>query len=171
VTDILSHDATVVAGIAALGMAALGGQSVCYVSCQDAPWLLDRLKHESTPGWTDVIRETIGLDEALQEVPDVPNLKILPMGQIDGVAHPLTEGGFEALLRALADRFRYVVIDAPSFAERPESRVLLQFVDAGLVVLRSGRSTIIGAGEMVHAVRDAGANASGIVLLRASATY
>ena len=32
-------------------------------------------------------------------------------------------------------------------------------------------STLAGAGEMVHAVRDAGANASGIVLLRASATY
>ena len=138
---------------------------------QDAPWLLDRLQHESAPGWTDVIRETISLDEALQQVRDVPNLKILPMGQIDGVAHPLTGREFEVMLDTLAGRFRCVVVDVPSFAERPESRVLLQVVDAAEIVLRCGRSTKEGASELVYAVRDGGATVSGIVLLRASKTY
>ncbi len=107
----------------------------------------------------------------MEQVPDLPNLKILPMGQINGVAHPLTGREFEIMLDTLAGRFRCVVVDVPSFAERPESRVLLQVVDAAEVVLRSGRSTKEGASELVHAVRDAGATVSGIVLLRASKTY
>ena len=82
-----------------------------------------------------------------------------------------TGSEFEALLETLANRFRYVLVDVPSFAERPESRVLLQIVDAAEIVLRTGRSTEDGTRDVVRTVRNAGASVSGIVLLRSSKSY
>ena len=158
-------------GIAALGIAAMGGQSVAYVSCQEAPWLMDRLRWEGSEGWGDVIRGTTGLEEAMRQVRGLPDLKVLPIGQVDGLSHPFTGPEFEALLDTLAERFRYVLVDAPSFVEQPECRVLLQLVDAAEVVVRGGRSTKKGTRDLVRDVRKAGATLSGIVLLRKSKKY
>lgn len=171
VTDIVSRDTSVVAGIAALGIAAMSGESVCYVSCQNAPWLLRRLNVKATDGWGEVIDGAVELEDALVQVHGMPNLKALPVGQGASRMPPITGPGFEALLQTLKSRFRYVLVDVPSFAERPESRVLLQIIDAAEIVLRTGRSTVDGVRDVIHTVRNAGATISGIALLQGSKSY
>ncbi len=179
VTDAPNGDASRVAGCFAVGLALHGGEEVVYVGCGGKPsWLQRRLGLRSTLGWTHVLEGRAKLEEAL--VPTgVPGLRFLSdsseasvaFGDDDDVAgarqsYARSKRPLSQLLDQLAERARFVILELPSLAERPDGHAILRLVDAVEIVVDQSRSSKTGITSLVQSVRAAGATVAGVVLDR-----
>jgi capsular exopolysaccharide synthesis family protein len=92
-------------------------------------------------GLTTVLAGTSRLDEALQHVPEVPNLDILPSGPVPPFpTEMLSSEAMQALLKRLGDAYTYVVIDSPPILSVTDAVILGRVVDAVVLVVRHGKS-------------------------------
>jgi uncharacterized protein involved in exopolysaccharide biosynthesis len=149
----------------AIGLAAHGGEKVCYVGTLEGPsWLGQRLGLDHQCGWSEVMRGEFQLADAVVAT-SVQGLSYLPAGRIGpAVPHPMAGPQFAALLDRLAATHRFVIVELPDVSLRPEGRSVLGVLDgAHVVVLR-----LVGAKsavrEAIEAVRTAGARLLGGVL-------
>jgi Mrp family chromosome partitioning ATPase len=89
-------------------------------------------------GLSDVLDGRAELEECLQEPRGCPGVLVLPAGTArDAAPGEFATGTMDALLAALARRCRYLVLDAAPVLEHVETRRLLQYADAALLVLRA----------------------------------
>ena len=71
-------------------------------------------------GLTTVLAGTSRLEEALQHIPEVPNLDILPSGPVPPFpTEMLSSEAMQTLLKELGDVYTYVVIDSPPSSPSP----------------------------------------------------
>jgi capsular exopolysaccharide synthesis family protein len=92
-------------------------------------------------GLTTVLAGTSRLEEALQHVPEVPNLDILPSGPVPPFpTEMLSSEAMQALLKKLGDAYTYVVIDSPPILSVTDAVILGRVVDAVVLVVRHGKS-------------------------------
>lgn len=159
-------DAGRAAAAMAIGLAVHGGERVVYVGCSENPeWLAQALELPNGVGWSEVLRERFPLDTAVQAT-SVPNLSYLPLGSaFGGGLHPLAGRAFLELLDQLTQTHRFVVLDLPVLAERPEVRSVLAVVEAAQVVVtlqHSARRDLLAA---LAGVRDSGARLLGCVVM------
>jgi capsular exopolysaccharide synthesis family protein len=92
-------------------------------------------------GLTTVLAGTSTLEEALQHVPEVPNLDILPSGPVPPFpTEMLSSESMQALLRRLGDDYTYVIIDSPPILSVTDAVILGRVVDAVVLVVRHGKS-------------------------------
>lgn len=158
-------DAGRAAAALAIGLALHGAERVVYVACSERPsWLANRLGLSTRRGWAEVLRQECTLEQATASTA-ITGLFHLPVGSIGGVLpHPMASRQFFALLDQLTRSHRFVIVELPDLATRPEGRQVLSVVDAVQLVVRleDGRKEDVQAA--IDAVRIAGARLLGATL-------
>ncbi|HEY0308570.1 MAG TPA: polysaccharide biosynthesis tyrosine autokinase [Acidobacteriaceae bacterium] len=116
-------------------------------------------------GLTTVLTGATSLESAIQHVPEIPNLDILPSGPVP--PFPTEMVGSEVmtqLLKTCAGIYTHIVIDSPPILSVTDGVILARQADAVALVIRHGKSSK----HVVRRARDllarAGAPITGIIL-------
>lgn len=99
------------------------------------------------PGLVDALLDGTGLDRNSQHVERF-NLSILVGRRTDNDSYELLASGrFGELVAEARHRYEYVILDTPPLIPVPDSRLLTQWVDGLLVVIRAGKTPrqLVGA--------------------------
>ena len=116
-------------------------------------------------GLTTVLTGTTTLEEAVQTVPEIPNLDILPSGPVPPFpTEMLGSEAMENLLKRCGEIYSHIVIDSPPILSVTDGVLLARQSDAVVLVVRHGKSSK----HVVRRARDlllrSGAPITGIVL-------
>lgn len=116
-------------------------------------------------GLTSVLAGTAPIEQAIQTVPEIPNLDVLPSGPVPPFpTEMLSSDTMRELLERLGQTYTHIVIDSPPILSVTDGVILSRFVDAVVLVLRHGKSSK----HIVQRARDllirSGAPMAGIVL-------
>ncbi len=116
-------------------------------------------------GLTTVLTGTTTLEEAVQNVPEIPNLDILPSGPVPPFpTEMLGSEAMDALLKHSGEIYDHIVIDSPPILSVTDGVLLARQSDAVVLVVRHGKSSK----HVVRRARDlllrSGAPVTGIVL-------
>ncbi|MBX6751056.1 MAG: hypothetical protein IRY85_15505 [Micromonosporaceae bacterium] len=117
------------------------------------------------PGLTDVLAGRTTLPRIVQPVARLPRLRVVtPGGWGVGAAGTLLQSeGARSVLRALASRIRYVIVDAPSTASGAEAQSLASAADAALLVVELGRTRHVQVADAVTQLSRVGTRLLGVV--------
>ena len=97
---------------------------------------------EDCSGLAEVMCDITTLDDALQDVPDLPNMKILSAGI--ATCNPgelFATRSFQGVISMLRERFSFVVVDSSPILPYADGRVISTLVDGVILVGRSGITT------------------------------
>lgn len=116
-------------------------------------------------GLTGVLAGTTPLEQAIQTIPEVPNLDVLPSGPVPPFpTEMLSSDAMRDLLQRLGAMYTHVIIDSPPILSVTDGVILSRFADTVVLVLRHGKSNK----HVVQRARDlllrSGAPMAGIVL-------
>lgn len=116
-------------------------------------------------GLTSVLAGTAPLEQAVQSIPEVPNLDILPSGPVPPFpTEMLGSETMRELLERLSRIYTHIIVDSPPILSVTDGVILSRFADAVVLVLRHGKS----GKHIVQRARDlllrSGAPMAGIVL-------
>jgi polysaccharide biosynthesis transport protein len=93
-------------------------------------------------GLTTVLAGTTPLEEALQHIPEMPNLDILPSGPVPPFpSEMLSSEAMMALLTRLRTIYTHIVIDSPPILSVTDAAILGREADAAVLVIRHGKSS------------------------------
>jgi len=96
---------------------------------------------------------------------EIPGLMVLPAGPpVSGALNLLHSQRAEDLLNLLGTRFDMILLDSPPALQLSDARVLAQFADGVVLVLRAGRSRRSDALGVVERLSRDGAEVLGSVL-------
>jgi capsular exopolysaccharide synthesis family protein len=115
-------------------------QRTVLVDCDlRRPRLTEFMNVDQVAGFTNVLVDDLSLAEAVQPVPDVPNLFVLTSGAIPPNPAELL-GGAKAikLFNRLRETFDVVIIDSPPLLPVADGLILSKSTDATLLVAASG---------------------------------
>ena len=122
----------------ALSLAETGLKVVVIEGDLRRPRLLDYLGFEGSVGLTDVLVGRVEVDDVLQPFGRT-GLRLLGAGPIPpNPSELLGSANMEQLVADLAERFDYVLIDAPPLLPVTDAAVLSTIVDGALVVVGAG---------------------------------
>jgi capsular exopolysaccharide synthesis family protein len=112
-----------------------------------------------------VLTGAMRLEEAVQHVPEAPNLDILPSGPVPPFpTEMLSSDVMDKLLQRCKEAYTHVIIDSPPVLSVTDGVILARDVDAVVLVVRHGKSSK----HIVRRARDlllrSGAQITGIVL-------
>jgi capsular exopolysaccharide synthesis family protein len=116
-------------------------------------------------GVTTLLTGATKLEDTVQNIPEVPNLDILPSGPVPPFpTEMLSSEAMDALLKYCGEIYTHVVIDSPPILSVTDGVILAREVDAVVLVVRHGKSSK----HVVRRARDlllrSGASITGIVL-------
>jgi polysaccharide biosynthesis transport protein len=116
-------------------------------------------------GLTTVLTGATTLEDAVQNVKEVPNLDILPSGPMPPFpTEMLSSGAMDALLAHCGEIYTHVLLDTPPILSVTDGVILARHADAVVLVIRHGKSSK----QVVRRARDllvrSGAPLTGIVL-------
>jgi capsular exopolysaccharide synthesis family protein len=138
------------------------------------PRMEDVLDVALTPGLTGVLIGDVTLPQAIQTVPAVSNLSVLPAGQPPPNPSELLSGErARRLIDVLGQTYDMVVIDCPPVLPVTDSLVLARMVDLTLLVTSANKTSKRGLARAVELLRQVDAPLAGTVLnsLSADATF
>lgn len=116
-------------------------------------------------GLTTVLAGTSTLDEAIQKIPEMPNLDILPSGPVPPFpTEMLGSAALLALLEKLRTVYTHIVIDSPPVLSVTDAVVLARVVDAVVLVVRYGKSNKHVMRRARELLARSGAPMAGLVL-------
>jgi capsular exopolysaccharide synthesis family protein len=153
----------------ASNLACILAQSDVHVLLLDADLRRSNIHHRfglaGKLGLTTVLAGTSTLEEAVQHVPEAPNLDILPSGPVPPFpTEMLSSATMRALLERLGTMYTHIVIDSPPVLSVTDAVVLGRVVDAVVLVVRHGKSSK----NVMRRARDllarSGAPMAGLVL-------
>lgn len=159
---------TVIAAAAALGLARNLRVEVTLVEADlREPSSAGYLGLAAGPGLSEVLLGEAEVDTALRSVPGCPWLRVLHAGKArESAPGEFATSEARAVLTRLLGRGRYVIWDCPPLLDHPESRVLLEYVDALVCVLRSRATLTRDARRALEMVEQAGVPVLGAVVNR-----
>ena len=116
-------------------------------------------------GLSTVLTGSVTLEDALRQVPEVPNLDILCCGPVPPFpTEMLSSEAMHELLATCSERYTHIVIDSPPILSVTDGVILSRQSDALALVVRHGKSSR----HVVRRARDllfrAGAPVTGVVL-------
>jgi hypothetical protein len=146
------------AGVLAVGLSALAGEDVVYVSCtDDAGWLATSLGLQPSRGWTDVIDGVASLEDALLDT-EVSGLRYLAAGDVASRRpNPVSSREFRSMIDGLARQCRFVVLELPALADHPTGRAIIGMVDSVQLVLLDNKTSRDEVSSALAAVEAEGA--------------
>ena len=93
-------------------------------------------------GLTSVLSGAVPFDQAVQHIPEIPNLDVLVSGPVPPFpAEMLGSASMVALLEEARSKYTHIVLDSPPLLSVADSIVLAQHADAVLLVVRYGKSS------------------------------
>jgi capsular exopolysaccharide synthesis family protein len=93
-------------------------------------------------GLSSVLSGSAKLDDALQSIPEVPNLSLLSSGLVPPFPTELIASKeMGDLLQQCRERFTHIVVDSPPILTITDGIVLAQHCDVALLVVRYGRAS------------------------------
>lgn len=116
-------------------------------------------------GLSTVLTGSVSLQEAIQNVPEVPNLDILPSGPVPPFpTEMLSSDTMHELLARCATMYSHIVLDSPPILSVTDGVILARQADAVALVVRHGKSSrhIVRRGRDLLA--RAGAPVTGVIL-------
>ena len=123
-------------------------------------------------GLSSILAGAHHLDDALQSVPTLPNLWVLPAGpNPPNPAELLSSSRMEELLRTLRQRFDYLVIDSPPSLVLTDATILSTLVDGVILVVESGVTSRAALVRTKRILRSAGGRFLGVVLNKVDLRY
>ena len=116
-------------------------------------------------GLTSVLAGAATLEEAIQHIPQLPNLDVLPSGPVPPFpTEMLSSETMHSVMLRLAEKYTYVVIDSPPILSVTDGIILSRSADAVVLVVRHGKSNR----NVMRRTRDllvrSGAPVAGLVL-------
>lgn len=103
--------------------------------------------------------------QAVQQVPSVPSLYILPVGITPPNPLELVERpAFGLLVRELASKFDHVVVDTPAAAYGADCQVIAARCGAALVLARKNTSRLSSLQDLVAAMANGPAALAGVII-------
>ncbi len=119
---------------------AQSGQRVLLVDADLRNPRVNRVfKVKREPGLSDVLIGRVSLKDAVYEVPDIPNLQLLPCGPIPpNPAELLSSQAFQSLLETLKQEYDLVILDSAPLLPVSDSVELGKFADGVILVVRAG---------------------------------
>ena len=91
----------------------------------------------ASPGLTEVLRDKCSLNEAIVRVDEMPNLSVLPCGEVGGnPAELLDSVQWKRIVDQIRADFAYVIMDTTPVAAVADFQLVQQASDAVLLVLR-----------------------------------
>ena len=103
--------------------------------------------------------------QAVQQVPGVASLFILPVGTTPPNPLELVERpAFGLLLRELVNKFDHVVVDTPAAAYGADSQVIASRCGAALVLARKDTSRVSALQDLVGAIADGPTILAGVII-------
>ncbi|HWB33420.1 MAG TPA: polysaccharide biosynthesis tyrosine autokinase [Acidobacteriaceae bacterium] len=92
-------------------------------------------------GLTSVLAGAAKLEQAIQNIPELPNLDILPSGPVPPFpAEMLGSEAMRTLLDQVSEIYTHVVIDSPPILSVTDGIILSRMADAVVLVIRHGKS-------------------------------
>jgi Mrp family chromosome partitioning ATPase/capsular polysaccharide biosynthesis protein len=92
------------------------------------------------PGLTDVLTGRTSLSRALQRAARSPRLRVVTPGGTASATGLLQSEGIRGVLGQLANKTRYVIVEAPSTASGADAQSLASVADVALLVVEAGRA-------------------------------
>jgi receptor protein-tyrosine kinase len=122
-------------------------------------------------GLSDVLREKNAIDElpldVLAKKTSVPHLYLLPSGAAtDNIFGLLHSGRLSRLLPLFRAEFDYVLVDAPPCLEFADARIMAQYAEELLLVVRANFTDIRTVRSAVQRLRFDGTPPMGVILNR-----
>ena len=152
-------------------VAAQMGQQVVLADCdlrQPQQHELFNLRNDA--GVATVIAAKGEIADALQDVADVPGLKVLTSGPVPiSPTQVLASRSMETLLNALVESADLVLIDAPPVVAVSDASVMATKVDGVLLVLKSGQTKRDYARQAKETLEKVNAHVIGAVLVNVAA--
>jgi len=119
---------------------------------------------ESRAGLSAVLSRRAG-PEALQRIPSLPDLSVLPAGALPPNPQELVAGPlFAQLLQELAAHFDVILLDSPAAAETADAQTLAVRAGAAMIVVRKNSSRLWRVQSVSDSVVQAKATIVGAVL-------
>jgi receptor protein-tyrosine kinase len=122
-------------------------------------------------GLSDVLREKNAIDElpldVLAKKTSIPHLYLLPSGAAtDNIFGLLQSGRLSRLLPLFREEFDYVLVDAPPCLEFADARIMAQYAEELLLVVRANYTDIRTVRNAVQRLRFDGVSPLGVILNR-----
>jgi MinD-like ATPase involved in chromosome partitioning or flagellar assembly len=117
------------------------------------------------PGLTDVLTGRTSLASAIQRAARAPRLRVVTPGGTASATGLLQSEGARSVIDALAQRTRYVVIDAPSTASGADAQSLAGAADVALLVVEAGRASHAQVADAVLQLQRVGTRLLGAVVV------
>jgi capsular exopolysaccharide synthesis family protein len=92
-------------------------------------------------GLADVLTGSVALEQVLLDVPDIPNLTVLPSGPVSSRPELVCSESMREVICFLRKSFTFVVVDSPPILPYADGRALSTMVDGVVLVGRSGFTT------------------------------
>jgi capsular exopolysaccharide synthesis family protein len=154
----------------AVALAQAGDRVVVVGADLRRPRLEQLLDVPLTPGLTGVLIGDVTLPQAIQSVPSVPNLSVLPAGQPPPNPSELLSGErARRLVDVLGQTYDSVVIDCPPVLPVTDSLVVARMVDTTLLVTSAHKTSKRALIRAVELLRQVDAPLAGSVLNSLSA--
>jgi len=122
-------------------------------------------------GLSDVLREKNAIDElpldVLAKKTSIPHLYLLPAGAAtDNIFGLLQSGRLSRLLPLFRQEFDYVLVDAPPCLEFSDARIMAQYAEELLLVVRANHTDVRTVKSAVQRLRFDGTPPMGVILNR-----
>jgi len=161
---------TMIAVNLAIALAQAGDRVVLVGADLRRPRMEEVVDVPLTPGLTAVLIGDVTLPQAIQSVPAVPNLSVLPAGYPPPNPSELLSGErARRLIDVLGQTYDVVVIDCPPVLPVTDSLVLARMADTTLLVTSANKTSKRGLTRAVELLRQVDAPLVGSVLNSMSA--
>ncbi len=133
--------------------------------------MADYLAAPNSPGLADVLRDSVALEQVVQET-EYANLAFIPAGHARATeaGELLASGRLQEIIAALRARYDYVILDTPAIASLPDAAMVglagqgaAQAPEA-LLVVRMYKTRRESVDSSIRHLRGAGVKLSGVVL-------
>ncbi|TCL66378.1 Wzz/FepE/Etk N-terminal domain-containing protein [Rhizobium sp. BK251] len=154
--------ATTLAYNLALLAATAGSKTLLIDACETSPTLSSACFEAGTVGLVEILNAPSASAGACGSKP----LAILPIGSCKEAA-PGGRIGLEHIAVIIADlreRFEFVVVDLPPLSRTADAKSIAPYLDASIVVVRYGTTSLEALATAVDALHEVGAEILGVVL-------
>lgn len=118
------------------------------------------------PGLTAALLGQCSFSDAVNSVPDLNDLFVLPAGMIPPNPQELiARGHFGARLRELADSYGAIIVDTPEIEGIADVQMIAAATGAALVIAKQGKTSVSAVELATAALRQVGVTVIGSVLL------
>ncbi len=165
------HSTTTVAANLATAAARAGRRTLLIGADLRRPSLHDRFGLENVRGLSDVLAGQVAVDGALQQTPDLPNLRIIPAGSpVQQPARLLQSVALGRFLSQVKGGYDLVVVEAPPVLAVADAADLGRLCEGVVLVIEPGRSSRSDVADSVEQLRRVGAEVVGTIVAESTPT-